>query len=95
MRDVAPILAHDSRRGRGCSTTTLLDLARDTAEFGPVTEIPEGRTPFCWWSYADDADHGREQVAGLTADRVPSAMPAGTPAEDAPSSDSRRSLPKP
>jgi len=89
MRDVAPILAHDPAAVEVLDDV-LLDLARDTAEFGPVTEIlPEGTNAVLLVEfYADDADHGREQVAGLLADRVPSAMPAGTPAEDALSSDS-------
>ena len=89
MRDVAPILAHDPAAVEVLDDV-LLDLARDTAEFGPVTEIlPEGTNAVLLVEfYADNADHGREQVAGLLADRVPSAMPAGTPAEDAPSSDS-------
>ncbi|WP_226482544.1 FAD-binding and (Fe-S)-binding domain-containing protein [Natrinema amylolyticum] len=88
MRDVEPILAHDPAAVEVLDDV-LIDLARDTAEFGPVTELlPDGTNAVLLVEfYAEDDDHGREQVAGLLADRVPSATPAGEPAEDAPNSD--------
>ncbi|NUB90635.1 FAD-binding protein [Haloterrigena sp. SYSU A121-1] len=88
MRDVEPILAHDPAAVEVLDDV-LIDLARDTAEFGPVTEmLPEGTNAVLLVEfYAEDADHGEEQVAGLLADRLPSATPAGEPASDAPRSD--------
>ncbi|WP_408959694.1 FAD-binding and (Fe-S)-binding domain-containing protein [Natrinema sp. 74] len=85
MRDIEPILAHEPSAVEVLDDV-LIDLARDTAEFGPVTEmLPEGTNAVLLVEfYAADADHGREQVAGLLADRVPSATPAGEPAADAP-----------
>ncbi|WP_254522178.1 FAD-binding and (Fe-S)-binding domain-containing protein [Natrinema caseinilyticum] len=88
MEDVEPVLEHDPAAVEVLDDV-LIDLARDTAEFGPVTEIlPEGTNAVLLVEfYADDSDHGREQVAGLLADRVPSATPAGDPIEDAPVSE--------
>ncbi|MDF9747531.1 FAD-binding and (Fe-S)-binding domain-containing protein [Natrinema salsiterrestre] len=88
MRDVEPILAHDPAAVEVLDDV-LIDLARDTAEFGPVTEmLPEGTNAVLLVEfYAEDAAHGREQIAGLLADRAPSATPAGEPADDAPTSD--------
>ncbi|WP_254527858.1 FAD-binding and (Fe-S)-binding domain-containing protein [Natrinema gelatinilyticum] len=88
MEDVEPVLEHDPAAVEVLDDV-LIDLARDTAEFGPVTEIlPEGTNAVLLVEfYADDSDHGREQVAGLLADRVPSATPASDPIEDAPVSE--------
>ncbi|SDQ24071.1 FAD-binding and (Fe-S)-binding domain-containing protein [Natronobacterium texcoconense] len=85
MEDVAPILEHDPAAVEVLDDV-LIDLARGTAEFGPVTEIlPEGTNAVLLVEfYADDADHGREQVAGLLADRCPDATADGEPAGDAP-----------
>ncbi len=85
MRDVEPILAHDPAAVEVLDDV-LIDLARDTAEFGPVTEIlPDGTNAVLLVEfYAEDADHGKEQVAGLLADRLPSATPAGEPSASAP-----------
>ncbi|QSW97740.1 FAD-binding and (Fe-S)-binding domain-containing protein [Haloterrigena alkaliphila] len=93
MRDVEPILAHDPAAVEVLDDV-LIDLARDTAEFGPVTEmLPEGTNATLLVEfYAEDTDHGREQVAGLFADRVPSATPAGEPAADAPRADDAETL---
>ncbi|WP_339104925.1 FAD-linked oxidase C-terminal domain-containing protein [Haloterrigena salinisoli] len=93
MRDVEPILAHDPAAVEVLDDV-LIDLARDTAEFGPVTEmLPEGTNAVLLVEfYAEDADHGEEQVAGLLTDRVPSATPAGEPAEDAPRTDGAETL---
>ncbi|WP_222920196.1 FAD-binding and (Fe-S)-binding domain-containing protein [Natrinema sp. SYSU A 869] len=88
MRDVVPILEHDPAAVEVLDDV-LIDLASDTAEFGPVTEmLPEGTNAVLLVEfYAEDADHGKEQVAGLLADRVPSATPAAEPTDGAPSSD--------
>ncbi|ELY64989.1 FAD-binding and (Fe-S)-binding domain-containing protein [Natrinema versiforme] len=89
MRDVETILAHDPAAVEVLDDV-LIDLARDTAEFGPVTEmLPAGTNAVLLVEfYAEDDEHGREQVAGLLADRVPSATPTAEPAADAPRSDS-------
>ncbi|SEQ90995.1 FAD-binding and (Fe-S)-binding domain-containing protein [Natrinema salaciae] len=88
MRDVEPILAHDPAAVEVLDDV-LIDLARDTAEFGPVTEmLPDGTNAVLLVEfYAADAADGRERIAGLLADRLPSATPAGEPADDAPRSD--------
>src|SRR6056297_222211 len=88
MADVEPILAHDPAAVEVLDDV-LLDLARDTAEFGPVTEIlPEGTNAVLLVEfYAEDDSQGKEQVAGLLADRVPSATSDGEPAADAPRAD--------
>jgi FAD/FMN-containing dehydrogenase/Fe-S oxidoreductase len=87
MEDVAPILAHEPAAVEVLDDV-LLDLARDTAEFGPVAEMlpAETNAVLLVEFYADDSDHGREQVAGLLADRCPSAASEGEPAPDAPRS---------
>ncbi len=84
MRDVAPVLEHDPSAVEVLDDV-LIDLARGTAEFGPVTEIlPDGTNAVLLVEfYADDAAHGREQVAGLLADRCPDADAEGEPANDA------------
>ncbi|WP_254762801.1 FAD-binding and (Fe-S)-binding domain-containing protein [Natrinema marinum] len=84
MRDVEPILAHEPSAVEVLDDV-LLDLARDTAEFGPVAEmLPDGTNAVLLVEfYAEDAAHGKAQVAGLLADRVPSATPTGEPAADA------------
>ncbi len=85
MRDVEPILAQEPSAVEVLDDV-LIDLARDTAEFGPVTEIlPDGTNAVLLVEfYAEDDDHGKEQVAGLLSDRVPSATPAREPSVDAP-----------
>ncbi|WP_306055970.1 FAD-binding and (Fe-S)-binding domain-containing protein [Natronococcus wangiae] len=85
MEDVEPILAHEPAAVEVLDDV-LIDLARDTAEFGPVTEmLPDGTNAVLLVEfYAADAADGREQVAGLLADRCPSATAEGEPADDAP-----------
>ncbi|WP_255170405.1 FAD-binding and (Fe-S)-binding domain-containing protein [Natrononativus amylolyticus] len=85
MADVAPILEHDPAAVEVLDDV-LIDLARGTAEFAPVTEIlPEGTNAVLLVEfYASDTDEGRERVAGLLADRAPSVEPTGEPAADAP-----------
>ncbi|MFC4436502.1 MULTISPECIES: FAD-binding and (Fe-S)-binding domain-containing protein [Natrialbaceae] len=88
MADVEPILAHDPAAVEVLDDV-LIDLARDTAEFGPVTGmLPDGTNAVLLVEfYADDAAHGKEQVAGLLADRCPSATAEGDPAADIPRTD--------
>ncbi|SFS66879.1 FAD-binding and (Fe-S)-binding domain-containing protein [Halostagnicola kamekurae] len=80
MADVAPILEHDPAAVEVLDDV-LIDLARDTAEFAPVTEmLPEGTNATLLVEfYAEDDAEGRDRVAELLADRCPSVTPAGTP----------------
>ncbi|WP_255681549.1 FAD-binding oxidoreductase [Natrinema sp. SYSU A 869] len=89
MRDVVPILEHDPAAVEVLDDV-LIDLASDTAEFGPVIEtLPEGTNAVLLVEfYAENVDYGKEQISGLLADRVPSATPVGKPADSAPMSDS-------
>ncbi|WP_265109813.1 FAD-binding and (Fe-S)-binding domain-containing protein [Halosolutus halophilus] len=92
MEDVEPILEHDPAAVEVLDDV-LIDLARDTAEFGPVTGmLPEGTNAVLLVEfYADDGDHGRDQVAGLLADRCPAVTPEGAPAATASASSEGRS----
>ncbi len=76
MRDVAPILEHDPAAVE-VMDDVLLDLARDTAEFAPVVDIlPEGTdSTLLVEFYAEDVDDGKQKVANLLADRLPSYDP--------------------
>ena len=75
MEDVAPILDHGPAAVE-VMDDVLLGLAADTAEFGDVVGmLPEGTNAVLLVEfYADDDDHGREQVTELLADRCPSAV---------------------
>jgi FAD/FMN-containing dehydrogenase/Fe-S oxidoreductase len=72
MEDVAPILEHDPAAVE-VMDDVLLDLARDTAEFRDVVGLlPDGTNAVLLVEfYAEDDDHGRQQVADLVADRIP------------------------
>ena len=80
MRDVAPILEHDPAAVE-VMDDVLLDLARDTAEFAPVVDIlPEGTdSTLLVEFYAEDTDAGKQKVADLLADRLPSYDPTVDP----------------
>jgi len=84
MRDVAPILEHGPSAVE-VMDDVFLDLARDTDEFRDVVDLlPEGTdSTLLVEFYADTPEAARQQVADLVADRLPSATPAGDPAEDA------------
>jgi Fe-S oxidoreductase/FAD/FMN-containing dehydrogenase len=72
MADVAPILEHDPAAVEVLDDV-LLDLARETAEFGDLVEelTPEGTgAALLVEFYADSDEAGRQQVRGLLADRV-------------------------
>ncbi|RQG91118.1 FAD-binding oxidoreductase [Natrarchaeobius halalkaliphilus] len=88
MADVGPILEHDPA-ALEVLDDVLLDLARDTAEFGPVTEIlpAETNAVLLVEFYADSDGHGREQVAGLVTDRCPDAASTGQPPRNPPRTD--------
>jgi FAD/FMN-containing dehydrogenase/Fe-S oxidoreductase len=72
MEDVAPILDHGPAAVE-VMDDVLLDLAADTAEFGEVVRtLPDGTEAVLLVEfYADNDEHGREQVANLVADRCP------------------------
>ena len=71
MEDVAPILEHDPSAVEAMDDV-LLDLARETEEFGEVVSmLPEGASSVLLVEfYAENDADGKEQVAGLIADRV-------------------------
>ncbi|MFD1600060.1 FAD-binding and (Fe-S)-binding domain-containing protein [Halobellus rarus] len=83
MEDVAPILEHDPAAVE-VMDDVLLDLARETPEFADVVEaLPEGTDSVLLVEfYAEDDDHGRQQVADLVADRVPDASVDRSPSDD-------------
>ncbi|MEZ3114893.1 FAD-binding and (Fe-S)-binding domain-containing protein [Halobaculum sp. MBLA0147] len=91
MADVAPILEHDPAAVE-VMDDTLLDLARETAEFGEVVGLlPDGTDSVLLVEfYAESDAAGRERVAGLLADRVPDAAPEAEPSADRPSTDAER-----
>ena len=73
MEDVAPIIEHDPAAVEVLDDV-LLDLARDTAEFGDLVAemVPAGTGAVLLVEfYADDGAEGRERVADLLADRAP------------------------
>ena len=92
MRDVAPILEHDPAAVE-VMDDTLLELARDTAEFSDVVGLlPEGTDAVLLIEfYATDEAHGRQQVADLVADRVPNADASVSPSSGA---DARTTTPQ-
>ncbi|AGB36215.1 FAD-binding and (Fe-S)-binding domain-containing protein [Natronococcus occultus] len=78
MDDVAAIVDHDAAAVEVIDDV-LIDLARGTAEFAPVTEmLPEGTGAVLIVEfYAEDAADGERRVANLLADRCPSVDPVG------------------
>ncbi len=80
MCDVAPIVEHGPAATE-VMDDVLLDLARDTPEFEPVTEIlPEGTGAVLIVEfYADSDAEAEEKVATLLADRLPDHEPEADP----------------
>jgi FAD/FMN-containing dehydrogenase/Fe-S oxidoreductase len=81
MEDVSPVLEHDPAAVEVLDDV-LLDLARDTTEFGPLVRetVPEGTDAVLLVEfYAGSDDEGREKVAGLLADRAPDAPTEADP----------------
>jgi FAD/FMN-containing dehydrogenase/Fe-S oxidoreductase len=72
MADVAPIVAHDPAATEVIDDV-LLDLARETAEFAPVTEmLPDGTGAVLIVEfYADSDSEARQKVTTLLGDRLP------------------------
>ena len=72
MADVAPIVEHDPAAVEVLDDV-LLDLARETAEFGDLVDelTPEGTgAALLVEFYADDDEEGRRRVRDLLADRL-------------------------
>ncbi len=86
MRDVAPILEHDPSAVE-VMDDVLLDLARDTAEFSElVGTLPEGtNSTLLVEFYAESVEEGKQKIADLLADRLPTHDPETglTPTEGA------------
>jgi len=83
MEDVAQILEHDPAAVE-VMDDVLLGLAGETAEFEDVVGLlPEGTdSTLLVEFYAEDDDHGRQQVADLIADRCPDAPSEVDPRDD-------------
>jgi FAD/FMN-containing dehydrogenase/Fe-S oxidoreductase len=83
--DVAPIVAHDPAAVEVLDEV-LLDLARDTEEFGGLVEemVAAGTGAVLLVEfYADSDDEGRQTVANMLSDRAPGTETAASPAEAA------------
>ncbi len=80
MRDVAPILEHDPSAVE-VMDDVFLDLARDNPEFADlVSTLPDGtESTLLVEFYADTPEEGKEKIAKLLADRLPSYDPAAEP----------------
>ncbi|WP_262177465.1 FAD-binding and (Fe-S)-binding domain-containing protein [Haloarcula laminariae] len=72
VSDVQHVLDHDPAAVE-LIDDVLIDLASDTTEFADIAGRLPNRTRAALLVefYAEDDDHGREQVAGLLADRLP------------------------
>jgi len=84
MRDVAPILEHGPAAVEAMDDV-LLELARQTEEFGPVVAtLPDGTDSVLLVEfYAESVEEGQQKVADLLADRVPGTEPDVEPSEGA------------
>jgi FAD/FMN-containing dehydrogenase/Fe-S oxidoreductase len=71
VSDVQQVLTHDPAAVE-LIDDVLIDLASDTTEFADIAARLPDRTQAALLVefYAEDDDHGREQVAGLLADRL-------------------------
>ena len=83
--DVAPILEHDPAAVEVLDDV-LLDLSRDTEEFGPLVDemVPEDTGAVLLVEfYAETDSEGKQKVADLLADRMPTVTATAVPAEGA------------
>jgi len=84
MADVAPILEHDPAAVEVLDDV-LLDLARDTAEFGDLVDeiVPAGTGAVLLVEFYAETDRtGREKVTALLADRVSGGEPTAADGAD-------------
>jgi FAD/FMN-containing dehydrogenase/Fe-S oxidoreductase len=93
VTDVQHVLEHDPAAVE-LIDDVLMGLARSTAEFEAVASLaPDGaEAALLVEFYAEDTDHGREQTAGLLADRVPNPETETEPPADRPDVDERLSF---
>ena len=85
MEDVAPILEHDPAAVEVLDDV-LLNLARDTEEFGPLVEemVPETTGAVLLVEFYAETDRdGKQKVADLLADRLPAVTATAVPTEGA------------
>ncbi len=85
LEDVAPILEHDPAAVEVLDDV-LLDLARETEEFGALVEAtltPDTGAVLLVEFYADSDKDGRQRVADLFADRIPKTTARAVPNEGA------------
>ncbi len=84
LEDVAPILEHGPAAVE-VMDDVLLELAAQTREFRDVVGLLPDETDSVLLVefYAEDVEHGKQQVADLLADRVPSVTPDTKPSADA------------
>ncbi|MFB6253274.1 MAG: FAD-binding and (Fe-S)-binding domain-containing protein [Halobacteriaceae archaeon] len=80
LGDVQPILRHDPAAIEVLDDV-LLGLARDTEEFGElVNSLPDGTESILLVEfYAESDSDGKQKVANLISDRVPSVEPSVSP----------------
>ncbi len=83
MADVEPIVEHNPAAVEVLDDV-MIDLARDTPEFAPVTKmLPEGTAAVLIVEfYAETVADGKQKVANLLADRCPTADPEGDADEE-------------
>ena len=84
MEDVAPILEHDPAAVE-VMDDVFLDLAADRPEFADVVDfLPEGTdSTLLVEFYADSMADGKQKIADLLADRLPSSDAAVAPSDNA------------
>jgi FAD/FMN-containing dehydrogenase/Fe-S oxidoreductase len=85
LEDVAPILTHDPAAVEVLDDV-LLGLARDTEDFGPLVDemVPEtAEAVLLVEFYAETDREGKQKVADLLADRLPTVTAEAVPAEGA------------
>lgn len=92
VTDVQHVLEHDPAAVE-LIDDVLLGLARNTAEFEEAASLvpADAEAALLVEFYATDDDHGRDQTAGLLADRVPAGSDeaANTPPSDHPRTNDR------
>ncbi|SEV80218.1 FAD-binding and (Fe-S)-binding domain-containing protein [Natrinema salifodinae] len=88
VTDVQHVLEHDPAAVE-LIDDVLLGLARETTEFEAAASLvpDEAQAGLLVEFYAEDDDHGREQTAGLLADRVPGTDTEAEPPAERPTVD--------
>ncbi|ELY50926.1 FAD-binding and (Fe-S)-binding domain-containing protein [Natronolimnohabitans innermongolicus] len=88
VTDVQHVLEHDPAAVE-LIDDVLIGLARETAEFEEIAALvpDDAQAALLVEFYAEDDDHGREQTAGLLADRIPKSESAVEAPDDHPEID--------